>query len=130
MKDDNVNDEDCDDILDCDAAAVDNVVGDVRGLILQNVVDDDDGNDDCCRDALMHAREEASKDDKETIVGRVVMNKGVYEDVDVDGENVVEDDVVEDVDVNEEIQVLDLDVLQVGDVLKVGDGDGQASLNT
>ena len=70
-----------------------------------------------------------------------MVNKNVYEDVDVNGEVVVEDDVVEDaedeqvevcdVDVNEEIQVLDLDVLlQVGDVLKVGAVDGKVPLKT
>ena len=68
------------------------------------------------------------------------MSRDVYEDVDVNGKVVVEDDVVEvvedeqvevcDVDVNEEIQVLDLDVLQVDDVLKVGNVDGKVPLKT
>ena len=44
----------------------------------------------------------------------------------------VEDEQVEvcDVDVYEEIQVLDLDVLQVGDVLKVVAVDGKVPLKT
>ena len=69
------------------------------------------------------------------------MNNNVYEDVDVNGEVVVEDDVVEDVedeqvevcgvDVYKGIQVLDLDVLlQVCDVLKVGSVDGKVPLKT
>ena len=88
----------------------------------------------------MHAKEEASADDEERVVGRVVVNKDVYEDVDVNGEVVVKDDVVEqvedeqvevcDVDVNEEVQGLDLDVIQVGDVLKVDDVDGKVPLKT
>ena len=68
------------------------------------------------------------------------MNKDVYEDVDVNDEALVEDDVVEDaedeqvevcdVDINEEIQALDLDVLQVHGVLKVGDVGGKVPLKT
>ena len=67
-----------------------------------------------------------------------MVNKHVYGDVDVKDKVVVGDDVVEGVedeqvevchvDVNEEIQVLDLDVLQIGDVLKVGDVDGKVPL--
>ena len=57
------------------------------------------------------------------------MNNRVYEDIDVNDKVVVEDHVVKDaegdqvgfydVDVDEITQVLDLDVLQVDDALKV-----------
>ena len=111
-----------------------------KDLILQDV-DDNNGDDACCRSALTHAKKKASENDEKELVRGVVANKNVYEDVDVNGEVVVEDDVVEDVedeqvevcdvDVNEEIQVLDLDVLrQVGDVLKVGVVDGKVPLET
>ena len=124
---------------DCDAAVVSNVVDDVKTLILQDI--DYNNNDDACsKSALMHAKEKASKDDAKELVRGVVVNKNVYEDVDVNDEVVVEDDVVKsvedeqaevcDVDVNEEIHVLDPDVLQVGDVLKVGDVDGKMPLET
>ena len=46
----------------------------------------------------MHAEEKASKDDEKRVVGKVAVNKSVYEDVDVNEEVVVEDIVVEDVE--------------------------------
>ena len=47
----------------------------------------------------MHAKEKESKDDEERVVGRVVVNKDVFEDVDVNDEIVVVgDNVVEDVE--------------------------------
>ena len=55
-------------------------------------VDNDNGSDDRCRNALMHAKEKASKDDEERVVRRVVVNKDVYEDVDVNYEVVVVED--------------------------------------
>ena len=125
---------------DCDAAVVGNVADDVKRLILQDVGDSNSNDATCCKNALMHAKEKASKDDERTLVRWIVMNKNVYEDVDVNDEVVVEDDVVEDVeyeqvevcdvDVNEEIQLLDLDVLQVSDVLKVVHVDGKVPLKT
>ena len=57
-------------------------------------------------------------------IAKVVVEDDVVEDV--------EDEQVEvcDVDVYEEIQVLDLDVLQVDDVLKVCHADGKVPLKT
>ena len=48
----------------------------------------------------MHAKEKASKDDEKELVRRVVVNKNVYEDVDVNGKVIVEDGVVEDVEMS------------------------------
>ena len=67
---------------DCDAAAVDDVVDDTKWLVLQDV-DKDNGDDDWCRNALIHAKEKVSKEDAKRRVRRVVVNKDWYEDVDV-----------------------------------------------
>ena len=75
----------------------------------------------------MPAKKVSNNDDEE-LVRCILMNKCVYEDVEVDGEIVVEDH-VEDAedgqvvvcnhDVDEGILVLDLDVLHVDGVLQV-----------
>ena len=104
------NDEDeydadrVDDVV-CGVFPVDVVVDDVRVVAL-HVVDDchgDDDDGDAARNAWLHAKEKTNKDDEKGVVGKVVVNKDVCEDVDVIEEIVFENVVVEDVEDEEVI---------------------------
>ena len=74
---DDVDDVNIDSFVDvvCEVLPVDVVLDDVR-VVASQADDYDDGND-----ALMHAKERASKGDEKRLVRQAVVNKDVYEDV-------------------------------------------------
>ena len=144
--DDNVSDIDDVDDKVCEVIPVDVVVACVKVVAFQAAGNDNGDGADVEGCDLMHAMEKASASDETEVVQKVVANKDVYGDFDVNEEVVAEDDVVEDIEdevgcvdaghvnVGSDVQDIDAEVEVDGiddlNPLKVVDADGKVPFNT